>query len=319
MSDQQTLEKSAIEQLLNNNLKEQRSSRRWGIFFKLAFLFYLIITLWILYPNESLTTINKSKPHTSLIDIKGELDDSAQSNADNVATSLEAAFHDSNTKGIIIRINSPGGSAVQAAYIYDEIIRLEKKYPTIKVYAVCTDVCASAAYYIASAAQEIYVNPASIVGSIGVLMEGFGFVNTMNKLGVERRLFTAGEHKGFLDPYSPLKPSDPVYVQQMLNIVHAQFIKAVQDGRGTRLKNNIPDLFSGLAWTGRQAYDFGLVDGFGSPGFVARTIIKNETIVDYTVKPSYVDIIANKIGASFAQRFSSDLGINRQMRATERY
>jgi protease IV len=318
MSDQQSLEKTVIEQLLNKNLKEQRSSRRWGIFFKLAFLLFLIVTLWVLYPNESLTTINKSKPHTALIDIKGELDDSAQSSADNIATSLDSAFRDSNTKGIIIRINSPGGSAVQAAYVYDEIIRLEKKYPSIKVYAVCTDICTSAAYYIASAANEIYVNPASIVGSIGVLMEGFGFVNTMNKIGVERRLFTAGEHKGFLDPYSPLKPTDPQYVQQMLNIVHAQFIKAVQDGRGKRLKSN-PDLFSGLAWTGQQAYDFGLVDGFGSPGFVARSIIKNDTIVDYTVKPSYVDMIASKIGASFAQRFSSDLGLNRQMRATEKY
>ena len=316
MSEQSSLEKSALEQLLNNSFKEQRRSRRWGIFFKLVFLIYFGFTLWLLYPSESLSTINKNKPHTALIDIKGELDSDAQSNADNIATALAGAFRDSNTRGIILRINSPGGSAVQAAYIYDEIMRLKKKYPNVKVYAVCSEECASAAYYIASAAHEIYANPATIVGSIGVLMEGFGFVNTMNKVGVERRLFTAGSHKGFLDPYSPLKPSDPAYAQQMLDIVHTQFIKAVQDGRGNRLKNN-PDLFTGLAWTGRQALDMGLIDGFGSAGFVARNIIKNEIIVDYTVKPSYVDILANKIGASFAQQISSEFGLHKGIQAIE--
>jgi protease-4 len=208
----------------------------------------------------------------------------------------------------VININSPGGSPVQADYIYSNIVRLKKKYPNKKLYAVCNDICASAAYYVATAADEIYANPSSIVGSIGVLINGFGFVDTLNKLGIERRLLTAGSEKGFLDPFSPAKPQDNAYAQKMLTIVHQHFIKAVQDGRGTRLKND-PNIFSGLAWTGDQAKDLGLIDGFGSPGFVAREIIRNANIIDYTKKPGLLGSFTKDLSASFAHEIGAQFGL----------
>lgn len=309
MSDQENYARETLEQLASASLKEQKRRRRWGIFFKFIYLIVFIFFIWALSSNDSLSSRNRAKPHTSLIDIRGTIQDTAQSNADNIVTSLNLAFKDKNTRGIILRINSPGGSPVQAAYVFDEVIRLEKKYPKIPVYAVCSDVCASAAYYIAASANQIYANQSSLVGSIGVLMNGFGFVDSMNKLGIQRRLITSGDHKGFLDPFSPMSKQDEEFAAQMLKAVHQQFIDSVKLGRGNRLKND-PNLFSGLAWTGKQAIDLGLIDGFGSSGYVAREIIKNDTVVDYTVKPNYVDILANKLSASFTQEVASKLGID---------
>lgn len=300
----ETPEKELLEHLAFASLTEQRRSRRWGIFFKSAFLLYLIAILWLMLPPD--TFESRTKPHTALIDIHGVIEAGGAADADSIATSLNEAFKDSNTQGIILRIDSPGGSPVQAAYVYDEIRRLQKKYPKIKVYAVCSDLCTSAAYYIASAANQIYANPSSLVGSIGALMEGFGLVDAIHKVGVERRLFVSGAHKGMLDPFSPLTDQDKAFAQKMLDIVHQQFINKVKEGRGSRLKDD-PELFSGLAWTGEQALPLGLIDGFGSAGYVAREIIKNDDIVDYTIKPSYMEILASKVGATFAKSIKSEL------------
>lgn len=299
---EQNWEKETLEKLIYASLKEQRRNRRWGIFFKLAFVIFLI---WFFMPSD-LDLQNRTKPHTALIDIRGEITDTTLAAADNIATSLDMAFKDNNVQGIIIRINSPGGSPVQASYVYDEIIRQRKLHPKVKVYAVCTDVCASAAYYIAAATDQIYANPSSIVGSIGVLMDSFGFVDAMNKVGIQRRLLTSGVHKGFLDPFSPVKPDEEQYARTMLNEVHQQFISDIKKNRGKRLKDD-PDLFSGLAWTGQQSLALGLIDGFGSAGYVAREVIKNDNTVDYTIKPNYIDLIVNKIGAAFAHELSSEL------------
>lgn len=301
-----------LERLVMASVTEQRRNRRWGIFFKSLFFLYLCAAFFMMLPPELSHTAQRGKTHTALIDINGVIANEDRANADDIATSLNQAFADKATSGIILRINSPGGSPVQSAYVYDEIKRLQTKHKNIKVYAVCADICASGAYYIASAADAIYANPSSIVGSIGVLMDGFGFVDTLQKLGVQRRLFTSGEHKGFLDPFSPVKPEELQFVRHMLDNVHQQFIESVKAGRGQRLKNT-PELFSGLAWDGNQAKALGLIDGFGSAGYVAREIIKNDNIIDYTVKPNYFEQLANKIGASFAHRFSSELGLSRYM------
>lgn len=302
----QNPEKEILQQLAFASIKEQRRNRRWGIFFKSAFLVYLLLMLLLFLPSSSFDIPTHTGPHTALIEIHGIIESGGPVDSDDVATSLNLAFKDSNTQGIILRINSPGGSPVQAAYIFDEVRRLKKKYPKIKVYAVCSDLCASAAYYIACSADQIYANPASLVGSIGALMDGFGFVDAMHKVGVQRRLITSGQNKGMLDPFSPLKPQDEAYAQTMLNIIHQQFIDSVKLGRGNRLKDD-PNLFSGLVWTGRQALDLGLIDGFGSTGYVAREIIKNDNIIDYTIKPSYMEILASKVGATFAQSVRSEL------------
>lgn len=302
-SSPNTWEQKTFEKILLSTIKEQRRKRRWGIFFKITFILLILFILRLFFPIDTVTTKKLAAPHTALIDISGAISDSNMASADNIATSLKEAFDDKNAKGIIIRINSPGGSPVQAAYVYDEIRRQKDLRKDIKVYAVCTDVCASAAYYIASATDFIYANPASLVGSIGALMDDFGFVEAMKKIGVERRLLTAGSHKGFLDPFLPLNADDRQYAQAMLNDVHQQFIKSVQAGRGSRLKND-PLIFSGLAWTGKQALPLGLIDGFGSAGYVAREIIKNENIIDYTVTPSYLEQLANRFGASFSQNIT---------------
>lgn len=306
MTPNENPEKELLERLAFASLKEQRRSRRWGIFFKSAFLLYLIVIVWIMLPPDTFELSSRANRHTALIDIHGVIEAGGAADSDSIATSLNEAFKDSNTDGIILRIDSPGGSPVQAAYIYDEIRRLQKKYPKIKVYAVCSDLCTSAAYYIASATNQIYANPSSLVGSIGALMDGFGFVDAMHKVGVQRRLFVSGAHKGMFDPFSPLTDQDKAIAQKMLNIVHQQFINKVKEGRGNRLKDD-PDLFSGLAWTGEQALPLGLIDGFGSAGYVAREIIKNDNIVDYSIKPSYMEILASKVGATFAKSIKSEL------------
>ncbi len=303
MADQTNIEnweRATLEKLLFATLKEQRAHRRWGIFFKSLFFLYLLVMLWLVLPGKNFSTAGKQRSLTALINIEGVIDANGGTKADDVITGLQAAFKDSNTKGIILRINSPGGSPVQASNIYNELRYLRNEHKDIKVYAVCSDLCASAAYYIAAGTDDIYANQTSLVGSIGVLLDSFGFVETMQKLGVERRLLTSGDHKGFLDPFSPMKPDEQKLAQGILDNVHAQFIHDVEAGRGTRLQNN-PDIFSGLVWTGSQALPLGLIDGFGDMRSVARDVIKETTIVDYTVTPNYLEKLAHKLGASFSQ------------------
>lgn len=300
-------EQKTIEKLLLENLNEQRRRRRWGILFKTLFFIFLLAFIWLFWPSDNLPSSSKIKKHISMIDVRGEIDETSSAGADNIISGLQQAFKDKDTQAVILRINSPGGSPVQSANVYNEILYQRKKHPDIKLYVVCSDVCASGAYYIASAADSIYANPSSLVGSIGVLLDGFGFVDGMHKLGIERRLLTAGDHKGFLDPFSPLKPDEQQRAQSLIDNVHQQFIKAVVQGRGQRLKND-PQIFSGLVWTGEQALPLGLIDGFGDVQFVARNIIKNDNIVDSTVKPNFFDLVSHRIGTSFASAFIDRAG-----------
>ena len=295
---------------------EQRRRRRWSIFFKLTFVAFITFIIFSFYVGQKEETPQIQKKHTALVNVQGLIFDTAKSNADKISAGLRRAFKDKNTVGIIMRINSPGGSAVQASYIYNEIRRLRKQYPDTKLYAVCVDACASAAYYIASAADEIYANPSSLVGSIGALINGFGFVETLDKLGVERRLFTAGDRKGFLDPFSPLKKEDQQLAQQLLDNTHQHFINDVKQGRGKRLADD-PDMFSGLIWDGSRAKELGLIDGFGSTGTVARDIIKNENIVDYTVKPNLIEQISKQFGTATAESFVKQIQMRTQTQGFE--
>lgn len=292
-------EQNTIVYALKEVTKELRKQRRWKNVFRLLICLYLIV---VIAPSltgfDQEVGVSKHKPHTALVDLTGVIMDDSNANADNVVAGLREAFDDDNARGIILRINSPGGSPVQADYIFAEIKRLQKKHKDIKLYAVCVDVCASAAYYIASAADEIYANPSSLVGSIGVLLDGFGFVDTLQKFGVERRLLTAGKNKGFLDPFSPLTTEGKTHAQLMLNNIHKLFIKRVEEGRGKRLHLEEPDLFTGLIWTGEQARGLGLIDGYGSSGSVARDVIKSENIIDYTFKPGYFEQIASHFGSA---------------------
>ena len=259
----------------------------------------MLIFLFLLFSPSLRFGGNANKPHVNLVDIKGAIESDGTNSADNVISSLTKAFKDSKSKGIILRINSPGGSPVQASQIYDGIMRLRNRYPQKKIFAVCTDLCASAAYYIASATNDIYANPSSLVGSIGVLLNGFGFTGAMDKLGIQRRLIISGDEKGFLDPFSPEKPQDQAYAQKLLDSVHQQFIKDVEKGRGTRLQKS-PVIFSGLIWSGVEAKQLGLIDGFGSAGSVSREFFKTDTFVDYTKKRSFLNQISQSMGASFA-------------------
>lgn len=300
-------EQKTLEKLVLESLKEQKRRRRWGVFFKLLFFIFLFSVLYLLWPSNDLSTASRNKKHVALININGIIAANNEASADNVIDALQDAYKDKSTKAVILSINSPGGSPVQASQIYDEVRYLENKHSNIKVYAVCSDLCASAAYFIASSANNIYADPASLVGSIGVLLEGFGFVDTMHKIGVERRLFTSGSHKGFLDPFSPVKPDEEQYAQSLLDNVHQQFIQKVQQGRGNRLKND-PNLFSGLVWTGNQALSLGLIDGYGDVLSVARDVIKIDDVEDYTIKPSIFDQISGNFGAKFAHSIASEFG-----------
>jgi len=301
-SPKQSFEQDVLNRLAFAAVNEQRRTRRWGIFFKSIVVLYAFGLLYLYMPKS--TSDLSIGSHTALIEISGPITDSAFANANNIISGLRAAYKDKNTKGIILRINSPGGSPVQAGYVNDEIYRLKKKYPNIPIKVVVTDICASAAYYIAVAADDIYANKASIVGSIGVLMDGYGFVDTMKKLGVERRLLTAGENKAFLDPFSPVKPEHQAYMQGLLNNIHDQFIAVVKKGRGERLLDH-PKMFSGLVWSGEKSVDLGLIDGLGSVGYVAREIIGEEKIVDFTPRANYLDRFAEKLGASMAAALQS--------------
>jgi protease-4 len=292
-------ERETLERILLDGLKEQRAARRWKIFFRLVMLFYVVIfTLFLSGGFGSSDTA--SGPHTALIDVNGMIADNKPASADNIIASLQDAFKDENTKGVILRINSPGGSPVQVAYISDEVKRLRQLHPKIKLYSVCTDMCASGGYWIAASGDQIYANPASLIGSIGVVMEGFGFDIIMRKIGIERRLITAGAHKGLLDPYSPLKPDEAAFAKQLLSEVHQHFIRYIMGQRGKRLHID-KDLFSGLAWSGEDALKYGLIDGFASESDVAREIIHEENIVDYTVSPNYLERLANQFGTTLGQ------------------
>ena len=298
-----------IEKMVTSSQDEQRKSRRWGIFFKFATLAYLIIALLVFGAGRWGDGVpNPGKDHTALVDLTGIIMSDSEASADRLVKGIRDAFKADHSKGIVLRVNSPGGSPVQSGLVYREIRRLQKEYPDKKLYAVITDIGASGAYYISAAANEIYADPASIVGSIGVVSDGFGFVGAMEKVGVERRVFTSGENKAMLDPFSPLDEHQKAYFATILGDVHQQFIDAVKEGRGDRLKDD-PNIFSGLFWSGRQALDLGLVDGLASPGQVAREIIGQEDIVDYTPRSSPLDSIVGKLGVTMADRFMATLGI----------
>jgi len=303
-TNEENWERDILNRLAFAALNEQRRARRWRIFFLfLTFLYIFLIYLAVMAPEWPIPgdTIGNNK-HTAVVEIKGIISSETEASADKVISDLRDAFENSNTAGVIIRINSPGGSPVQAGYINDEIIRLKEEYPNIPLYAVATDICASGGYYIAVAADKIYADKASIVGSIGVLMSSFGFVGAMEKMGIERRLLTAGEHKGFLDPFSPTKKEDVAHIKTALNNIHTQFIEVVKKGRGDRLKNaDESQVFSGLVWTGEQAVEIGLVDGLGSSSYVARELIKAETLKNFTSKPNYLDQFAKQLGTSMAE------------------
>jgi protease-4 len=302
-ADKQTLknwEHQTMEKLVLSSVKEQRSARRWGIFFKSLTFIYLFALLALAMDWIGVGAGSRDD-HTALIDLQGEIGSSDNVNADSVISSLQSAFEDSHTKGVILRINSPGGSPVQAGIINDEIKRQRKLHPNIPLYAVVEDICASGGYYIAVAADRIYVDKASIVGSIGVLMDGFGFTGTMNKLGVERRLITAGENKAILDPFSPTNPKQKEFAQKLLNQIHQQFIAVVREGRGKRLKET-PEMFSGLFWSGETSIKMGLADAIGNSEYVAREVIKQDNIVDFTSREGFADRFARRLGASMANK-----------------
>ncbi len=292
-------ERKTIEKLAYAALEEQKKTRRWGIFFKILTFLYLLFVLFAALGWWRHGGSASSANHTALIDVRGVIADGSEASAERIVDGLRAAFEDTKTKGVVLRINSPGGSPVQAGQVNDEIKRLRAKYPKIPLYAVVDDVCASGGYYIAVAADKIYVDKASLIGSIGVLMDGFGFTGTMEKLGVERRLITAGANKGLLDPFSPLDPKHVEFARKMIGQIHEQFIKVVRDGRGARLKET-PEMFTGLIWSGEEGIKLGLADGLGSVDYVAREVIKAEDIVDYSTHESLPERLAKRFGIGAA-------------------
>ena len=291
-------ERKTLEKLAFASLNEQKSTRRWKTFVRLSWLAFFVVLVWMVMYRGTPTT-SASTAHTAVVEIKGEIASGADASAEFINAALKAAFEDEGAKAVVILINSPGGSPVQAGMMNDEIRRLKAKHNK-PVYAVVEETCASAAYYIAVAADQIFVDKASIVGSIGVLMDGFGFTGLMDKLGIERRLLTAGENKGFLDPFSKQTDIQRAFAQDMLNQIHQQFIAVVKAGRGTRLKET-PEMFSGLFWTGQQAIDLGLADKFGTLEFVAREIVKQEDIIDYTRRDNVAERLAKRFGASMGE------------------
>ena len=298
-------ERSVIEKIALAAIEENVKARRWGIVFKSAGFLYLFIILGIaLFPDFKKDFESDGKEHSAVIDVVGIIAEDKGANADSIIKSLRKAFKDDNTKGVILHANSPGGSPVQSYYVYEEILKLKKEHPKTPVYAVVGDICASGCYYLASASDKIFVSPASLIGSIGVIMDGFGFVDTMQKFGVERRVLTAGTHKAMLDPFSPRKEYETEFMQQLLDQVHQQFIKAVKDGRGNRLKDS-PDLFSGLVWTGEESLKLGIADAYGNDDSVAKDIIGAEKRVDFTEPENVLDRLAGKLGASFGHTIGS--------------
>ncbi|VVD99231.1 S49 family peptidase [Pandoraea fibrosis] len=292
-------EREMLEKVLMAGIREQRAARRWKIFFRLLLLAIFAFVVWSVFDFDGSTTStgSSSGKHTALVTLNGEISSDGQASAQKINAALESAFEDSSAAGVILRINSPGGSPVQAGMIYDDIARLRAKYPKKPLYVVVEEICASGGYYVAAAADKIYVDKASVVGSIGVLMDGFGFTGLMDKLGIERRLLTAGRNKGILDPFSPQTDQQKTYALDMLEQVHQQFIGAVKKGRGDRLKDD-PDLFSGLFWTGQRSVELGLADGLGTVDSVARDVLKAPDLVDYTVKENLPERVARRFGAA---------------------
>ena len=292
-----TSERQLLERLARDVLDERRRSRRWGILFRLltfGFLFALLFAGVAAFSGKERICIDKC---TALVEVRGDLASNSRASAEHVISGLQAAFKNTGAKGVVVRINSPGGSPVQAGQIYDEMRRLRAAYPDKPLFAVVEDIAASGGYYVAAAADKIYVDKASVVGSIGVIMEGFGFTEALEKIGVERRIVTAGENKAFLDPFEPFDPGQRAYVQELLNDVHQQFIASVKQGRGARLKET-PEMFSGLVWNGQRAIELGLADELGSLDYVAREVIKAEEVVDFTPEDNIAERVARRFGAS---------------------
>ncbi|MCG3185686.1 MAG: hypothetical protein IOMNBAOH_00196 [Rhodocyclaceae bacterium] len=299
-------ERDVLRKLALETLAEQKRRRRWGIFFKLLGFAYLSFLIIVFGEFDWKGETFEGHKHSALVDVSGVIGASGEASAERLMASLQSAFEAKGTAGVILRINSPGGSPVQSGIINDEVRRLRKKYPAIPLYAVVEDICASGGYYVAVAADKIFVDKASIVGSIGVLMDGFGFTGAMDKLGVERRLLTAGENKGFLDPFSPQQERHRQHAQILLDDVHRQFVDVVRAGRGRRLKET-PDMFSGLMWTGARSIELGLTDGLGSVESVARDVIKAEDILDYTQRQNLAERFAKRLGAGVAEELASRL------------
>jgi protease-4 len=302
-------ERKTLEKVALAAIQEQRRARHWSVFFKLLLFVYLFALLFIGLGWIGKGGASSAGKHTALVELRGVIGPESSASADNIILGLQGAFKDKGTQGVILRINSPGGSPVQAGYINDEIKRLRAKYPKIPVYAVVEDICASGGYYVAVAADHIYVDKGSIIGSIGVLMDGFGFTGLMDKLGIERRLLAAGENKGFLDPFSPIRENQQKYAESMLDEIHQQFITVVRQGRGKRLKET-PELFSGLLWVGTRSVELGLADGLGSVDYVAREVIKAEEIVDFTPRENIAERVARRFGAAMSEALVRTLTVS---------
>lgn len=289
-----------LERTLESVTTEQRRARRWGIFFKLLTFAYLFVVIWLLVPAGKSVQAVSADSYTALVRVDGVIADGEVASADNIVSGLRRAFEDERASAVLLSINSPGGSPVQAGYVYQEVKRLRAEYPAKKIYAVIRDIGASGGYYIAVAADEIYADQASLVGSIGVISGSFGLTGLMDKIGVERRLFTSGPNKALLDPFSPLDEAQRAAWQDVINVTHGQFIERVREGRGERLKER-PELFSGMVWSGQQALEFGLIDGLKSPGQVARDVVGAEEIIDLSVgRPPFQEFL-RKLGASFGE------------------
>jgi protease IV len=305
-------DRGALERLLLAHLTEQRRARRWNIFFRSLGFLFLFSILFLLLRQDGDDFVSPG-PKTALIELQGEIGGEDGLSADMLIGALSSAFEDKHTKAVVMRINSPGGSPVQSGQVYDEIKRLRGKYPNIPLYVVVDDLCASGGYYIAAAADKIFVDKASLIGSIGVLMDGFGFTEAMKKMGVERRLLTAGEHKGFLDPFAPIDPVEEGHARTMLTEIHQQFIQAVRQGRGKRLKET-PDMFSGLIWNGTRSIDLGLADGLGSLDYVAREVVGAEDILDYTPQEDLAERLARRIGTAIGDHLRPWAGNEAKLR-----
>ena len=307
-------ERAVIEKLVLETLTEQRRRRRWGIFFKLlAFLYLTVVLMATVDWQTSSERLADGKKHTALVQMTGVISAKSDASAEHVIDALQAAFEDKGTAAVVLRINSPGGSPVQSAYVYEEIRRIKKERPDLPIYAVISDMCASGCYYIAAAADRIYVHPSSVVGSIGVIMNGFGFVETMQRLGVERRLMTAGAHKALLDPFSPVNEVEKQHLQGVIDSVHSQFINAIKQGRGERLKET-PETFSGLVWNGEQAVTLGLADAVGDARSVAQDVIKEKETVNFTPRERLIDRISHRLGTSLSASLQSAVGLDFKLR-----
>ena len=308
LSDSNVDSQTLLNQIVLDYMKEKKRKRRWRWFSRTVFVLIIAIIGYKIFSYSSDGTGTNIKAHVGLIDINGEIFDSKTASSDNFAKGMQSAYKNKGLNALIIRINSPGGSPVQAEYMYNTIKYYQARYPNIKIYSVCVDMCTSAAYYIAVGADSIYASPSSLVGSIGVLYNGFGFVDGMEKIGVTRRLITSGTNKGFLDPFSPITDAQKQKLQTMLDVIHQQFINRVKEGRGSRLHID-EDTFSGLFWTGEQALAKGLIDGYGSSGQVAREIIKIDNIIDYTQKQNFFERVTQNIGTAMADELPLSFGI----------